>query len=108
MSHRRLKSRHPGPLPPPRRLLRLGLPARRALPVLAALPLLALLAACHPSTNAGRYDVIAVDRGDVLEHVTATGSLSALVSVDVGSQVSGKVSRLFADYNSPVKKGQLV
>jgi HlyD family secretion protein len=83
-------------------------PTLRVLSVLAFLPVLLLLDACHPAANAGKYDVVAVDRGDVLDHVTATGSLSALVSVDVGSQVSGKVSQLFADYNSPVKKGQLV
>jgi HlyD family secretion protein len=41
-------------------------------------------------------------------HVTASGSLSAVVSVDVGSQVSGKIVALYADFNSPVKKGQLV
>jgi HlyD family secretion protein len=40
--------------------------------------------------------------------VTASGSLSAVVSVDVGSQVSGKVAALHVDFNSPVEKGQLV
>ena len=47
-------------------------------------------------------------RGDLVQHVTASGTLSAVVSVDVGSQVSGKISALNADFNSPVKKGQLV
>ena len=61
-----------------------------------------------PSGNAARYVTEPVSRGDLVEHVTASGTLSALVSVDVGSQVSGKISGLYADFNSPVKKGQLV
>jgi HlyD family secretion protein len=44
----------------------------------------------------------------MVEHVTASGSLGAVTSVDVGSQVSGKISGLYADFNSTVKKGQLV
>ena len=49
-----------------------------------------------------------VSRGNILQHVTASGSLSAVVSVDVGSQVSGKITHLYVDFNSPVHKGQLV
>ena len=40
--------------------------------------------------------------------VTASGTLSALVTVQVGTQVSGRIQKLYADFNSPVKKGQLV
>src|SRR5260370_27230898 len=40
--------------------------------------------------------------------VTATGTLSAVTTVQVGSQVSGLIARLYADYNSRVKKGQLL
>ena len=40
--------------------------------------------------------------------VTATGTLSAVTTVQVGSQVSGVIARLYADFNSPVKKGQLL
>ena len=40
--------------------------------------------------------------------VTATGTLSAVITVQVGSQVSGVIARLYADFNSPVKKGQLL
>jgi len=49
-----------------------------------------------------------VSRGTIAQRVTATGSLSAVVSVDVGSQVSGKITVLYVDFNSPVKKGELV
>lgn len=71
--------------------------------------LLALCTACQRAASRGPlYDVATVSRGDLREYVTASGSLGAVVSVDVGSQVSGKVSHLFVDFNSPVKKGQLV
>jgi HlyD family secretion protein len=78
---------------------------------LVALALIGLLAlgGCGRSANKGpAYEVATVGRGNVLEHVTASGSLSAVVSVDVGSQVSGKVTHLYVDFNSPVHKGQLV
>src|SRR6478672_1613523 len=49
-----------------------------------------------------------VQRGDLESAISATGTLSAVISVAVGSQVSGNVAKLYADFNSPVKKGQLV
>jgi HlyD family secretion protein len=49
-----------------------------------------------------------VGRGEVSATVTATGTISAVTTVQVGSQVSGIVSSLSVDYNSPVKKGQLL
>ena len=49
-----------------------------------------------------------VDRGDITMTVTATGTLSAVTTVQVGSQVSGVISRLYVDFNSRVKKGQLL
>ena len=45
---------------------------------------------------------------DISNTVTATGSLDAIVSVDVSTQVSGKIEKIFVDYNSIVKKGQLL
>jgi HlyD family secretion protein len=54
------------------------------------------------------FETAAVDRGRIVSRVTATGTLSALVTVQVGTQVSGTVQKLFADFNSPVKKGQLI
>ena len=61
-----------------------------------------------PGDGAGQYRTAVVDRGDVTMTVTATGTLSAVTTVQVGSQVSGIISALYADFNSPVKKGQLV
>lgn len=54
------------------------------------------------------YETTPADRGTVVAKVTATGNLSALLTVQVGSQVSGRVQELFVDYNSPVKKGQTI
>jgi HlyD family secretion protein len=76
---------------------------------LAAALLLAIGAGCKPAgTSALKYETTPAARGDIVQHVTASGTLSAVVSVDVGSQVSGKIAVLNADFNSPVKKGQLV
>jgi HlyD family secretion protein len=55
-----------------------------------------------------KYRTETVDRGVVSATVTATGTISAVTTVQVGSQVSGIIQSLFADYNSPVKKGQLL
>jgi HlyD family secretion protein len=55
-----------------------------------------------------KYKMQAVDHGDVAMTVTATGTISAVTTVQVGSQVSGIVARLHADFNSPVKKDQLL
>jgi len=49
-----------------------------------------------------------VDRGDVDSTVTTTGNLNAVITVQVGSQVSGNIIALYADFNTKVKKGQLV
>jgi HlyD family secretion protein len=49
-----------------------------------------------------------VTRGDLRAKVTATGTVSAVTTVLVGTQVSGTVKELFVDFNSPVKKGQLL
>ncbi len=54
------------------------------------------------------YETAVVDRGTIAAKVTATGNLSALLTVQVGSQVSGRVQELYVDYNSPVKKGQTI
>src|SRR5687767_15973430 len=55
-----------------------------------------------------KYETVKVDQGRIVARVTATGTLSALVTVQVGSQVSGRISELFADFNSTVKKGQVI
>src|ERR1044071_7688969 len=51
---------------------------------------------------------VRVERGEVMGRVTATGTLSALVTVQVGSQVSGRISELYADFGQRVKRGQVI
>ncbi len=60
--------------------------------------------------SAKKYDfrLDRVSRGDINVTVTATGTIQAVVSVDVGTQVSGIISNLYADFNSVVKEGQVI
>jgi HlyD family secretion protein len=56
----------------------------------------------------GMYATAAVDRGDIADVVGATGILEAVTTVQVGSQVSGTIATLGADFNSVVKRGQVI
>src|SRR5664279_540737 len=60
------------------------------------------------SQNAINYETVPLDRGLVQASVTATGTVNAVVDVQVGSQVSGNIKALYADFNTKVTKGQLV
>lgn len=55
--------------------------------------------------SAPEFTTTTVARGDILQQVTATGQLDSVISVDVGSQISGLIQKLYVDFNSPVKKG---
>jgi len=55
-----------------------------------------------------QYRTAPVTRGDIAATVSATGTPNAVVTVQVGSQVSGNILALYADFNTPVKKGQVV
>ena len=58
--------------------------------------------------DAPQYQTAPVTRGEMTQIVTATGALNPVVNVTVGSQISGIILKLFADFNSPVKAGQVV
>ena len=58
--------------------------------------------------SAAEYMTSRVERGNLRNTVTATGTLQAVTTVQVGSQASGTISALYADFNSLVKKGQVV
>ena len=63
----------------------------------------------HAAAGAApRFETVAIDRGPITAKVTATGTLSALVTVQVGTQVSGRIKEILVDFNSPVKKGQVI
>src|SRR5215216_2251275 len=61
-----------------------------------------------PFASPPSYRLAKIERGTITAAVAATGTLNPVVSVQVGSQVSGQVKELYVDYNSPVKKGQLI
>jgi len=73
----------------------------------ASLIAVAALAACHRGAQEA-FRTEPVSRGTVTEVVSATGDVSAIITVNVGSQVSGTISKLFVDFNSAVKKDQLL
>jgi HlyD family secretion protein len=60
------------------------------------------------SSDSPLLTTASVSRGDVVETVAATGALQAVTTVQVGTQVSGTIKALYADYNSAVKKGQVI
>src|SRR3989440_4216023 len=75
--------------------------------IVALLIILFLVRRCT-SSSASSYQTAAVTRGPITQLVTATGTLNPVVNVQVGSQVSGNIQKLFADFNSEVKAGQTV
>jgi HlyD family secretion protein len=85
---------------------------RGALLLIGAGVLVALATAGYVySTNrtpASRYRTAAVDRGTIIATVSATGQLNAVTTVQVGSQVSGQVKEVLVDFNTPVRKNQLI
>ncbi|HST50790.1 MAG TPA: efflux RND transporter periplasmic adaptor subunit [Pyrinomonadaceae bacterium] len=60
------------------------------------------------NASAAPYMTSRIERGNLRNTVTATGTLQAVTTVQVGSQVSGTISALYADFNSKVKKGQVI
>lgn len=56
----------------------------------------------------GRYRTATVERGDIRVAISSTGTLSAISTVTVGSQISGQVTDVLVDFNSPVKKGEVL
>ena len=54
------------------------------------------------------YETVELKKGSINNTVTATGTIEPITKVDVGTQVSGTISHIYADYNSVVKKGQLL
>lgn len=75
--------------------------------ILTTLSALALLTACQGEAKF-EYAEAEVTREDITTSVTATGTIEPVTSVQVGTQVSGIVSKLYVDYNSVVKAGQVI
>jgi HlyD family secretion protein len=89
-------------------------PSRRRWPVLLVMAgVFTLVAAAlwHWWFNAPAvvpYKTVTIDRGPITALVTATGAVNPVISVQIGSQVSGKIATLYADFNSVVREGQVL
>ena len=86
-------------------------PMKRFYPYLLGLALLLVAFGLYRNWNSTGdevYRTTDVSRGAITQAVTATGTLNPVVNVQVGSQISGNVSKLYVDYNSNVKAGQVV
>jgi len=62
----------------------------------------------QPGASILDYETVLVSRGNLTQVVTASGQLNPVVKVEVGSQISGIIEKLFVDFNSQVKEGQLI
>jgi HlyD family secretion protein len=70
---------------------------------------IAALAAYHLNQSPEeQYFTAKVDKGDIRQVIDATGTINPVTSVQVGSQVSGMISKLYVDFNSKVTKGQVI
>jgi HlyD family secretion protein len=74
----------------------------------ATLGSLTRLSSSPAASDTPAYRTAAVERGDIAETVQAAGALNALVLVEVGSQISGQIKELSADFNSRVKQNQVI
>ena len=84
--------------------------SKRSLIITAAVLLIVAALVLHRcgANSAEVYQTAPVTRGPITQVVTATGTLNPVVNVQVGSQVSGNIQKLFADFNSKVKAGEVV
>src|SRR5438445_2556790 len=78
------------------------------LAVIGGLLLIAFVVRQFRNSGAATYRAATVTLGPITQAVTATGTLNPVINVQVGSQVSGNISKLFVDFNSQVKAGQVV
>jgi HlyD family secretion protein len=78
------------------------------LALVVALLIIAFVVRQCRNGGAANYQTATITRGPITQAVTATGTLNPVVNVQVGSQVSGNIAKLFVDFNSQVKAGQVV
>jgi len=63
---------------------------------------------CHKGSNSYAFETTLVKKGSIINNITATGTLEADTTVLIGTQVSGVINKIFVDFNSVVKKHQLL
>ena len=64
--------------------------------------------ACTPKKQVESYLTKKLEKGDITEKITASGIINPISTINVGTQVSGIIAKLYADYNSTVKEGQII
>src|SRR5690606_8178614 len=99
----------PRPTPTPSR----SRPRGRRLLIVAVAAVLVVLAALawfqrDAGPSASGYRTAPIERGDIRVGISATGTLAAISTVDVGSQISGQVTEVLADFNDQVRQGQVL
>lgn len=75
--------------------------------LMSPLAMLLIVSACGKE-NKVTLETVKAEKGELTETVTATGTLESVTQVDVGTQVTGIIDKLYADFNSVVKKGELI
>ncbi|MDB5423417.1 MAG: efflux transporter periplasmic adaptor subunit [Phenylobacterium sp.] len=96
------------PNPTTRRRARLSRPLMVVLGVVALVVVAAVAWQMRPKTVKDPYRTAAVEQGAITKSVSASGSLQALITVDVGSQISGQIRDVRVDFNDQVRKGQVL
>ncbi|WP_328753619.1 efflux RND transporter periplasmic adaptor subunit [Geomesophilobacter sediminis] len=80
--------------------------------ILVLVPVVAVLAVAgfflFKKSPKPQYKTVKIERGSIVSTVSATGTINAVVNVQVGTQVSGTIAKLYVDFNSPVRKGQAI
>jgi HlyD family secretion protein len=69
---------------------------------------LILTGACHKGKNSFTFETALVKKGSIINTITATGTVQADTTVLIGTQVSGVIQKIHVDFNSNVRKGQLL
>src|SRR4051812_5740441 len=90
------------------RLPRIPRPLAIALGVVGLVVVLVFACQMRPKPPVAPYRTANVERGAITKAVSASGTLQALITVDVGSQISGQIREVKVDYNDQVRKGQVM
>jgi len=78
------------------------------IPGIIVLLVLVFLLTGHKKKQGYIFSTVEVSQGAISNEITATGTIQALKTVDVGTQVSGVINKIYVDFNSNVRKGQLM
>lgn len=76
--------------------------------IVAAVLIAAFFLFAKSNSKTEKFTFAQIKRGSIITMISSTGTLQAVSTIDVGTQVSGKIAKIFVDYNSPVRKGQLL